>query len=444
MHFSILHTMTDTCARFLWRVGENNVHHEVQLRGGKLAVSAYYLQSLLPLSCKLLAVQAIVSGDAATKISIPSHWDLDENELFMIDSTLSLSYELVHSESCMYVSDSEMDNLQDSFQTPPIQNPTTKGDCGIEKGTTETVYLDNNSDDSDTRQKKNIVPWILESSGSRRLKNLLVLCEGPKQVNELPQVYNGNVCFELPPTLGRLKKMEGMEQRLDGHLWTRPAQTNMAINCTVRLSYCLGYLQCYRKTCPYYLIDKRFNDFSFHGHLDRQVSKGYSATDENSAITCHYCQKVVTCIATCDSKIYYVLPKDVNMTRLVIHYGEHSHNVQAGTSRAAIEKVRRLVSTVLKIDKGGPRKVQMLVARQMLFDSLVLEDGRVTGETELHNFLEELMPLVQNKGYVICMTTLFSKVICLHIMKFVLVLISAFMNVGSRTLYQGKRPSKEL
>ena len=102
----------------------------------------------------------------------------------------------------------------------------------------------------------------------------------------------------------------------------------------------------------------------------------------------------------CIFGLLHVMPTDNTMTRLVIHIGEHGHNVQQGTSRDAIEKVKKLVSTILKIEKEGPRKIQMLVARQMIFQSFTKEDVKVTGDKQLNNFLEKLLALVQNKGYV--------------------------------------------
>ena len=126
------------------------------------------------------------------------------------------------------------------------------------------------------------------------------------------------------------------------------------------------------------------------------MSKGYPASGVNSGITCHYCQKIVSCFVVCDCKIYYVLPHDDSMTRLVIHVGEHSHNVKQGTRRASIEKLRCLVQTVLKIEKGGARAVQMKVARQMLFESLTKEENSDATDKDLEHFLEEMMPLVQN------------------------------------------------
>lgn len=192
--------------------------------------------------------------------------------------------------------------------------------------------------------------------------------------------------------------MDGMEQRFDGHLWTKPQTTNMSLPCTVQLSHCLGSLECHRVTCQFYLNNKQFNNTFFHGYLDRKICKGYMAQEDRTSITCHYCKKVVSCSATCDCLIYYVIPEEDVMTRLVVHVGVHKHLVQSGTSRVEIEKMRKLVRTVLRVDRGsGPRKVQMMVARQIMVDSLSLNRDSEMRETEFHNFLEELMPLVQNQ-----------------------------------------------
>ena len=87
----------------------------------------------------------------------------------------------------------------------------------------------------------------------------------------------------------------------------------------------------------------------------------------------------------------------------MIHVGHHRHDVHLGTSRARIEKVKKLVSRVLKMDRtSGPHRVQMVVARQLLMDSLIFcgkQDDRAFEEAELTNIFEELMPVVQNQRY---------------------------------------------
>lgn len=86
------------------------------------------------------------------------------------------------------------------------------------------------------------------------------------------------------------------------------------------------------------------------------------------------------------------------MTRLFIHQGDHSHPVEPGTSRAAVERLKKLVSTFLKFNKGsGPRKLQMLIARKLLMESLTSENTGEFSERDLNNFLEELIPLIQNQ-----------------------------------------------
>ena len=47
----------------------------------------------------------------------------------------------------------------------------------------------------------------------------------------------------------------------------------------------------------------------------------------------------------------------------MINQGEYNHLVEPGTSRAAIERLRKLVGTFLNYNRGsGPRKLQILVA----------------------------------------------------------------------------------
>ena len=136
--------------------------------------------------------------------------------------------------------------------------------------------------------------------------------------------------------------------------------------------------------------------------MESRVSKGLPAKEQRAQITCQYCKHVVSCVETCLCSVYYIIPEDINMSRLMIHQGEHNHPVEPGTSRAAIERLRKLVGTFLNYNRdSGPRKIQMLVARQLLMDSLTTDHTESMGEIELNNFLEELIPLVQNQRLVI-------------------------------------------
>ena len=41
------------------------------------------------------------------------------------------------------------------------------------------------------------------------------------------------------------------------------------------------------------------------------------------------------------------------MTRMMVHVGHHLHEVQTGTSRAAIERIRKMVSSVLQVNRNN-------------------------------------------------------------------------------------------
>ena len=314
-----------------------------------------------------------------------------------------------HSSVLMYIFDSEdsesNQNIMFANRSAQVSNPKVFSKSIIQDEELDAVgnktTIDLHSSDEEMQHKtdgKSIITWILEGHKCSRLQNMIIDSGEITHVKEIPQQYDGNVVFELPPVFDSSKRMEGMEQRFDGHIWTRPQKTNMSIDCTVRLSYCLGSLVCHRNTCSYFVTNKKFNVSFFHGYLNRQVSKGLLCKDEKLRILCHYCKNIVFCEEPCSARVYYVLPSDSTMTRLMVHIGHHSHEAQSGTSRAAIERIRKMVNTILRVDRhNGPRRVQMIVARQILVDAIIGSEEVQMGETELSNVLEEMIPLVQTQ-----------------------------------------------
>ena len=232
------------------------------------------------------------------------------------------------------------------------------------------------------------------------LKSLIERIRDVVQVVEVPGQYNGDCIMEFPPTFGKQGNMDGMEQKFDGHIWTRPVTSNMAIQCTVRVSYCVGALECHRVNCPFFSTNKRFNNTFFQGNLAKKIAVGLLAENEKSRIFCHFCQKTAYCVQKCKCMVYYVMPKDPSVTRLMLHLGVHDHPVQPGTSKAMIERVRRAVSDMLK-GRGsvGPRKLQMDIVKDMLFSYMSKNENTSfdLGDHELCSFLEELGPLVEDK-----------------------------------------------
>ena len=99
--------------------------------------------------------------------------------------------------------------------------------------------------------------------------------------------------------------------------------------------------------------------------------------------------------------VYYVMPKDPSVTRLMLHLELHDHLVQQPrTSKTMIERVRRAVSDMLK-GRGsvGPRKIQMDIVKDMIFSYMSKNENTSfdLGDHELCSFLEELGPLVEDK-----------------------------------------------
>ena len=364
-------------ATISWTTKDITFSTEVFLRSGSLLVSQSFLQNLLEPGSVVTGLEAVIEGqNEEGHVAVVEKWDTEGQCYFQIDESLALDYKIsFHMEK----------EISDSGQ----------------KIVDECIEIEGSSEDMEPSYIS-IIPWIRKQSSAHRLHKFLDMCGIALQVQELPITYDGNKIFELPPAIGKQKRMEGMEQRYDGHLWSRPSQTNMAIDCTVRLSSCLGSLKCQRQTCAYYLAEGKFNETFFHGYLDRQVNKGYIASEEKSSITCHYCQKEVTCFEICTCKIYYILPAKENMSRLAIHIGEHMHSVPKGTCRANIAKIRKLVSSILAVDhNSGPRKIQMITARELLLQSFINEQDCIKEDWELQNFLEELMPLIENQRYYI-------------------------------------------
>ena len=103
------------------------------------------------------------------------------------------------------------------------------------------------------------------------LKTMIERVSQVVQVVEIPRQYDGDSIMEFPPTFGKTGNMDGMEQKYDGHLWTRTVTSNMAKQCTMQVSYCIGALECHRINCPFYLSHKRFNNTFFHGHLAKRL-----------------------------------------------------------------------------------------------------------------------------------------------------------------------------
>lgn len=411
--------------RIQWCVDNSILNHEISLAGKSVLVSKIYLQNLLPPSYELLAVCALLEENAT--IELQHLTDTNGEMHFLLESSMSKSFSLILRPL----------SVCDSFESSK-EDIMDKGEANIScvdvsSSSAEEIHEDIKEDEVTTNLKactkyKSVVSYIIEYGQACILKKKLGKVSRHKMVEEIPRVYDGELVLEFPPTFDKIGNTHGMEQKYDGHLWTRPSTSNMRLECTVRISYCIGVLECRFPSCPFFTNNRRHNKCFFNGHLARKVAVGLLATDEKGKITCHFCRRSPYCIETCKCMVYYVMPHDKHMTRMMLHVGTHLHEVQAGTSQAMIEKTKHLVAKVVGVDRSaGPRKIQMNVAKEMIFSALVddgtNDHGKAIGDVELTNFLEELVPLVENQRQVsnsVIVVLLFS--ICSSYLKFKIVM----------------------
>ena len=135
------------------------------------------------------------------------------------------------------------------------------------------------------------------------LKLLLVVCGRPlarsqlrsadlssfkhEVVPYLPIEFNGNMIFELPalPVVkeGGMARLDGMDQKFDGHTWTKTATTNI-VDPSRLLSFkyvkCMRHLRCYNPKCRHILEVGEYNDLYWAGSspevlTPRQSSKPF-------------------------------------------------------------------------------------------------------------------------------------------------------------------------
>ena len=71
---------------------------------------------------------------------------------------------------------------------------------------------------------------VSPNSRSSMVKRMIKESQTIAKVKELPTSFDGNIIFELPATKEPISPMEGMEQALDGHVWTKLPTTNIYLS----------------------------------------------------------------------------------------------------------------------------------------------------------------------------------------------------------------------
>ena len=218
-------------------------------------------------------------------------------------------------------------------------------------------------------------------------------------VKYLPVEYNGDCIFELPPVAvvkeGGLSRLDGMDQKRDGHIWTETATTNISDPSgilTFKYVKCMGHLQCLNLDCRCVSETGDCNELYWSGSSPDILMSGSSLEGVGKyKLVCKYCKVTPSCLVVCHCKLFYVVSKDPNMSRACIHIGTHKHPVAKGDCRDAMDQIREEIKTqVAKTPSAKASAIGIAVGKELLMKGLINEDGdgKVLSELELNSILE--------------------------------------------------------
>ncbi|KAL3686621.1 hypothetical protein R1sor_009195 [Riccia sorocarpa] len=205
----------------------------------------------------------------------------------------------------------------------------------------------------------------LRIDGTSELSKLDLSSFVHQRVRFLPESYDGNVIFELPPAsrVELSKKggsLSGMDRGNDCWLWTKCITTSAQIGgkksqYAVNKIHCVGSLKCINDVCPYFLAQKEANEIDWYGKLHCEKPYDVGSIVPLKHHVCGHCDSPPRCIQRCTAKIFYVVPKlkvdidDVEkMSRIAIHVGKHSHPHRRVCSRGHISSVKAMVAETLE------------------------------------------------------------------------------------------------
>ena len=140
------------------------------------------------------------------------------------------------------------------------------------------------------------------------------------------------------------------------------------------------------------------------GKSKERSSVEHGTSNRMGTLRCFYCNSVPIVLGCCPAQAYYIMPLDRRYTRLMIHQGNHNHEVQVGSSKATLENVRKLVKNAVEnVDgRAGPRRIQMEVVKEISMAALMeveVDIDACIGGLAFNNLLQQLYPLVHTTRY---------------------------------------------
>lgn len=244
-----------------------------------------------------------------------------------------------------------------------------------------------------------VVDDMLKGKGSSRCVQAaykILREKNPLRVDHLPEVYDGDCVFELPPFRGQYSKgcfFLGMERRNDCYLWSKmsltgaqigPKLNKIAHTYKIQNVKCMGSLQCQHDDCPRFERTQVRNSTEWRRDRAGRNEVPFHAGREVPAdsVICGFCERPPRCIGRCPAEMYYITPhpqtelnKYQHMSRVAMHVDKHTHPPKFTHKKGQREVVRNLMEEQIK---NSPNAIPSVIrsdtikALQEIFEAKVV------------------------------------------------------------------------
>jgi hypothetical protein len=152
------------------------------------------------------------------------------------------------------------------------------------------------------------------------------------------------------------------------HAWTETQTTNLSdpqSQLTFRYVKCLGHLRCMKADCPHISRTKEFNDIYWERTSPEVLLPGTDhITPAKCTVVCRFCKTMPICLKLCSCKMFYIIPKNYNMSKATVHLGRHDHPVTDGDCREALDLIRtQIYAQVAKTPNAKTSAIGLAVGK---------------------------------------------------------------------------------
>ena len=140
----------------------------------------------------------------------------------------------------------------------------------------------------------------------------------------------------------------------------------------------MGHLRCVNEECAHFLRSNEHNDLYWDGSSSEVlIPRPNPSVPSKCTLVCRYCKTLLTCLRLCSCKMFYVFPKNPNMTRVAVHIGTYVHLVADGDCREAMELIRgQIMTQVALIPNAKNSTIGMAGRKELLLKGLLVENGK--------------------------------------------------------------------